>query len=38
MMNGVLPDIDDGEVLKIAMEVNEPANAIFIYILGKVAL
>ena len=28
----------DGEVLKIAMEVNEPANAIFIYILGKVAL
>ena len=38
MMNGVLPDIDDGEVLKIAMEVNEPANAIFIYILGKVVL
>lgn len=38
MMNGTLPDIDDGEVLKIAMEVNEPANAIFIYILGKVAL
>ena len=38
MMNGALPDIDDGEVLKIAMEVNEPANAIFIYILGKVAL
>lgn len=38
MMDGALPDIDDGEVLKIAMEVNEPANAIFIYILGKVAL
>lgn len=38
MMNGALPDIDDGEVLKIAMEVNEPANAIFIYILGKVVL
>ena len=38
MMNGVLPDIDDGEVLKSAMEVNEPANAIFIYILGKVVL
>ena len=38
MMDGSLPDIDDGEVLKIAMEVNEPANAIFIYILGKVAL
>lgn len=38
MMDGTLPDIDDGEVLKIAMEVNEPANAIFIYILGKVAL
>ena len=37
-MNGALPDITDGEVLKIAMEVNEPANAIFIYILGKVAL
>lgn len=38
MMNGALPDIGDGEVLKIAMEVNEPANAIFIYILGKVTL
>lgn len=38
MMDGALPDIDDGEVLKIAMEVNEPTNAIFIYILGKVAL
>ena len=38
MMDGALPDIDDGEVLKIAMEVNEPANAIFIYILGKVVL
>ena len=38
MMNGALPDIKYGEVLKIAMEVNEPANAIFIYILGKVAL
>ncbi len=38
MMDGALPDIDDGELLKIAMEVNEPANAIFIYILGKVAL
>lgn len=38
MDDGALPDIDDGEVLKIAMEVNEPANAIFIYILGKVAL
>lgn len=38
MVDGVLPDIVDGEVLKIAMEVNEPANAIFIYILGKVAL
>lgn len=38
MVDGALPDIDDGEVLKIAMEVNEPANAIFIYILGKVAL
>lgn len=37
-MNGALPDITDGEVLKIAMEVNEPANAIFIYTLGKVAL
>lgn len=37
MMDGALPDIDDGEVLKIAMEVNEPANAIFIYILGKAA-
>lgn len=37
-MNGALPDIADGEVLKIAMEVNEPANAIFIYTLGKVAL
>lgn len=37
-MNGALPDIADGEVLKIAMEVNEPANAIFIYILGKVSL
>lgn len=38
MVDGALPDIADGEVLKIAMEVNEPANAIFIYILGKVAL
>jgi hypothetical protein len=38
MVDGALPDIVDGEVLKIAMEVNEPANAIFIYILGKVAL
>lgn len=38
MVDDALPDIDDGEVLKIAMEVNEPANAIFIYILGKVAL
>lgn len=37
-MNGALPDIADGEVLKIAMEVNEPANAIFVYTLGKVAL
>lgn len=37
-MNGALPDIADGEVLKIAMEVNEPANAIFIYTLGKVVL
>lgn len=37
-MNGALPDIADGEVLKIAMEVNEPANKIFIYILGKAAL
>ena len=37
MMNGALPDIKYGEVLKIAMEVNEPANAIFIYILGKAA-
>ena len=37
-MNGALPDITDGEVLKIAMEVNEPANAIFIYTLGKVVL
>lgn len=38
MVDGALPDIADGEVLKIAMEVSEPANAIFIYILGKVAL
>lgn len=38
IMDGTLPDIADGEVLKIAMEVSEPANAIFIYILGKVAL
>ena len=38
MVDGALPDIADGEVLKIAMEVNEPANAIFIYILGKMAL
>lgn len=37
-MDGALPDIAEGECLKIAMEVNEPANAIFIYILGKVSL
>lgn len=37
-MDGALPDIAKGECLKIAMEVNEPANAIFIYILGKVSL
>ena len=38
MVDGALPDIGEGEVLKIAMEVNEPANAIFIYTLGKVVL
>lgn len=38
MMDGALPDIANGECLKIAMEVNEPANAIFIYTLGKVVL
>lgn len=38
MVDGPLPDIAENECLKIAMEVDEPLNAVFIYILGKVAL
>lgn len=38
MVNGPLPDFGPSEILKLAMEVDEPLNAVFIYVLGKVAL